>query len=162
MVLIVRFVQGLAVLAILIGVVMFVVIALQLFGVSQSMIESMMPGVFEMSGFDQSGTLAKLAVTLISLFVALHIYMYYRLFRLFGEFAAKRYFSNAAVNHMRVFAGIYALTSLLVLFVDAISSDKLSLQASNISNFMFGLIFLIIAHILAVARKAHQELDNYF
>ncbi len=100
---------------------------------------------------------------------AMFAYAFYRLGRLFGLFAKRRYFSSKGVQHMRVFAGIY-LTLGLVNFVETKyeiyrggdRADLWNISGEDIVGVMLSLTFLIIAHVLNEARKKNEELDNYF
>lgn len=107
---------------------------------------------------------------LIAMFTLFLGYGFYRLARMFGLFAKGRYFSLKGVQHMRIFA-----ISFLALHVfNAIRYQIWAVQygqfrlfpsvidGKNISSFILGLTFLIIAHVLNEARKNHEELDSYF
>lgn len=162
MIWLIRAVQGFSILAMLGGIIGFIAFTMAFLGMSKVEIESIMPVVFTNPNVNAQEIWQKLLVAVFSLFIGLQIYMFYRLFRLFGEFAAKRYFSRAAIYHMRMFAGLYVLLSFIFLVVTTDYRDRLFISSSALSHFVIGLIFLSIAYVLAEARKAHQELDDYF
>ena len=97
-------------------------------------------------------------------------YAFFRLGRLFGLFAKGRYFSQKGVQHMRVFASIYVGWQVVDFFGGLAGTFyerghlHLSREVSSdgIGQFMLGMTFLIIAHVLNEARKNNEELDNYF
>ncbi|NOX93762.1 MAG: hypothetical protein GXP04_01320 [Alphaproteobacteria bacterium] len=96
----------------------------------------------------------------------------YRLWLLFGEFSAQRYFSTVAIGHLRAFAGFFALGLALQIGLEISSflwhDDSLEADhahAFNISQLfylIFSLIFFMIGHILGHARENEEELDSYF
>jgi len=162
MIWVIRFVQGFSILVILLWTFLWGVSMLLILGIDQTVIEDITFSRFKVSGYEDSRAQLVLFITLVTIACAIKIYTYFRLIQLFNEFAAKRFFSLKAVNHLRVFAGLYTLGAFLGLVLNNLGRSKLSLNYDDIHSFVFGLIFLIIAHILVEARKAREELDSYF
>ena len=100
------------------------------------------------------------------------IFGLFRLWRMFGEFGAQRYFSHTAIGHLRAFAGFIALGLMFQIGLeissflwhdDSVEADHA--HAFNISQLfylIFSLNFFMIGHILGQARQNEEELDNYF
>lgn len=101
--------------------------------------------------------------------ILLVTYMFFRLGRLMSEFLKGRYFSKAAVQHMRVVAAIY-LANALYTFADSKyqivqngnHDDLWNVSGDDILGIMLSMTFLIIAHVLNEARKNRDELEDYF
>lgn len=158
----VRSVQIFAVIAMLIWGGLWLVALLVILGISQTAIESFTHATFRINGYANGGIQSFMFVVFVNVICPIKIYTYYRLLRLFEEFAAKRYFSMAAIKHMRIFAGLYTLTAFASLVLGALIAGKLFLRGSDMNAFLFGLIFLIITQVLTEARKVRLELDDYF
>ena len=102
---------------------------------------------------------------------ALFLYALFRLWRLFGCFVEARYFSLAAVGHLRAFAAMYATS---VVFSGVVSvglrwwrhaSDApldIEIDGTQIWQLAMALIFFVIAYVLSEARKNAEELGDYF
>ena len=103
---------------------------------------------------------------------ALFILALYRLWRMFGEFGAQRYFSAKAISHLRAFAGFVTLGLILQVGLEVSSflwhDDRLeaehahTLNVSQLFYLVFSLTFFIIGHILGQARQNEEELGTYF
>ena len=102
----------------------------------------------------------------------LYLYAFYRLWKLFGAFAQRQYFSKRAIGHLYGFTGLFTLFTLSRIAISwifaAVSSNPL-LESVNIGVSLYDLadlgypiLLFIIAHILKEARKNEQELADFF
>ncbi len=109
------------------------------------------------------------SITLISRVT--YLYGFFHLLRMFGQFAQKRFFSIEAINHLRIFAALFALYTLLsfaieTIYITFVQSGDIFKQAILKSPFLGGLffatLFFILVHILNEARKNEEEIGTYF
>lgn len=103
---------------------------------------------------------------------AIFIFGLYRLWRMLSEFTKGRYFSEAAIKHLRAFAGLVALGLVLQIGLEVSSflwhDDRFEadyahrFNLSQLFYLVFSLTFFMIGHVLSEARKNEEELDTYF
>ena len=102
----------------------------------------------------------------------LYIYAFYRLWRMFGAFSHKRYFTQHTIGHLYVFTGaftLFTISRIAISWIFHITSsgalpEGVAIEAnfSNLEDLGYPILFFIIAHILNEARKNEEELDTYF
>jgi len=96
------------------------------------------------------------------------LFSLWHLWRLFGEFACKRFFSIAATRHIRGFAGALIISILFDIGGEIVWSlnqqhhEEIRIYRSQLFNLIMALAFYAIGYVLAEARKQDEELESYF